>query len=99
MNLLGCGCPIGVPQTMLLPCCTASDSDDFLAELVEGVHIQRRGLIGVVGAGYDDVAHPPEFVVRPHGLDLQLALVLVVLVQGDDPALGVRLVVCVLIGH
>ena len=45
------------------------------------------------------MAHPPEFVVRPRGLDVQLALVLVVLVQGDDPALGVRLIVCVLIGH
>ena len=45
------------------------------------------------------MAHPPEFAVRPHGLDVQLALVLVVLIQGDDPALGVRLVVCILVGH
>ena len=65
MDLLGCRCPIGVPKAMLLPCFAASDGDDLLAELVEGVHIQRRGLLRVVGAGYDDMAHPTELVVRP----------------------------------
>ena len=66
---------------------------------VEGVHIQCGGLIGVVGAGYDDMAHPAELVVRPHGLDVQLALVLVVAVQGYDPSLGVVLVVRIHDGH
>ena len=82
VNLLGRGCPVGVAQAVLFPCFTAPDGDDLLAELVEGVHIQCGGLIGVVGAGYDDMAHPAELVVRPHGLNVQLALVLVVAVQG-----------------
>ena len=99
VNLLGCGCPIGVAQAVLLPCFTAPDGDDLLAELVEGVHIQCGGLTGVVGAGYDDVANPTELVVRPHGLDAQLALVVIGAVQGNDPSLGVVLVVRVQIGH
>ena len=99
VNLLGCGCPVGVAQAMLFPCFTTPDGDDLLAELVEGVHIQCGGLIGVVGAGDDDVAHPTELVVRPHGLDAQLALVLVVAVQGNDPSLGLLLVVRIQVGH
>ena len=99
VDLLGCRRPIGVPQTMLLPCFTASNGDDLLAELVEGVHVKCGGLIGVVGAGYDDMAHPAEFVVRPHSFDVQLTLTLVALVQGDDPALGVLLIVRVEVGH
>ena len=61
--------------------------------------LHRGGLIWVVGAGYDDVANPTELVVRPHGLDVQLALVLVAAVQGDDPALGVVLVAGIQVGH
>ena len=99
VNLLGRGCPVCVAQAVLFPCFTAPDGDDLLAELVEGAHIQCGGLIGVVGAGYDDTAHPTELVVRPHGLDAQLALVLVVAAQGYDPSLGVVLVVRIHDGH
>ena len=45
------------------------------------------------------MAHPAELVVRPHGLDAQLALVLVVAVQGNDPSLRVVLVARIQIRH
>ena len=72
---------------------------DLLANLVAGVDIQRCRLTGVVGPWDDRMPCPAELTIGPEGFDVEPMLVWRLLIQSNDPALGVVVIIRVQVGH